>query len=342
MKTLLSALVLVLAADSTLAQPPQPSLEGRTILAVRVSGLDHVKESVVLTQMASVPGQPYLKATADRDIVRLDRLGVFAAISLTPVAVDDGVRVDVTVTVTETLRVAAGVALAVTDENDTSAGPALKMTSIAGHPLDLGAITGFGGETLVAFQEISPQLTNRRLFHSASLSLSDRFNELERFEQRSVDLDTRIGFHSSEQWRSGAIFKVYGVGSDVSGVTLSPDNHDSFESIGGVTEYDNRSAFREPSRGWLNSVVALWTTGSGQYATLDVAGRDRAHAAPRTEGVYLRPAQPGEGDIVFGWHLPVIANLSRCDSSWPRLFEFPVQRRGPDTQFFRCLSAVAS
>ncbi len=73
-----------------------------------------------------------------------------------------------------------------------------------------------------------------------------------------------------------------------------------------------------------------------------VAGRDRAHAAPRTKGVYLGPAQPGEGDIVFGWHLPVIANLSRCDGSWPRLLEFPVQRRGPDTQFFRRLGAVAS
>jgi SnoaL-like domain len=27
----------------------------------------------------------------------------------------------------------------------------------------------------------------------------------------------------------------------------------------------------------------------------------------------LGPAQPWEGDVVFGWHLPVIANLSRCD-----------------------------
>jgi len=279
MKMLLSALVLVLAADSTLAQPPQPSLEGRTILAVRVSGLDHVKESVGLPQMESVPGQPYLKATADRDIVRLDRLGVFAAISLTPVAVDDGVRMDVTVT--ETSPMAAGIALVVTDENGTSAGPALKMTSIAGHPLDLGVTTRFGGETLVAFQEISPQLTNRRVWHSASLSLSDRFNELEQFEKRSVDLDTRIGFRSSEQWRTGAIFKFYAVGGDVSGATLSPDNHDSFESIGGVTEYDNRNSFREPSRGWFNSVDALWTTGSGQYATLDVDVRRYQSVAAR-------------------------------------------------------------
>ena len=31
-----------------------------------------------------------------------------------------------------------------------------------------------------------------------------------------------------------------------------------------------------------------------------VAGSDRAHAAPGTKGVYLGPAQPREGDIVFG------------------------------------------
>ena len=37
-----------------------------------------------------------------------------------------------------------------------------------------------------------------------------------------------------------------------------------------LTEYDNRNSFREPSRGWFNSVDALWTTGSGQYATLNV------------------------------------------------------------------------
>lgn len=271
MKTLLATIVLVLSADSALAQPlppPQPSIEGRTILAVRVSGLDHIRESIVLAQMESAPGQPYRKATAERDIVRLDRLGVFAAISLRPVAVGDGVRVDVTVT--EASRTAAGIALAVTDATGASIGPALKLTSIAGHPLDLGVITRFGGETLGALQESSRPLTNRRLWHSASLSLSGSFNALEQFEQQSVDLDTRIGFRSSEQWRSGAIFKFYGVGSDVSRVTLSPDNHDAFKSIGGVTEYDNRDAFKEPSRGWFTSVDALWTTGSGQYATVNV------------------------------------------------------------------------
>jgi outer membrane protein assembly factor BamA len=67
--------------------------------------------------------------------------------------------------------------------------------------------------------------------------------------------------------------KYYSVGSDVSGVTLSPDNQDAFTSIGGVTEYDNRDSFREPGRGWYASVDAVWTAGSGQYATVNLDAR---------------------------------------------------------------------
>jgi outer membrane protein assembly factor BamA len=278
-KALLSALVLIFATDSAAAQVTEPSFEGRTILGVQVSGLNRIKESVVVAQIESAPGQPYHKSTAVRDIGRLERLGVFAAIALTPVAVGDGVWVNVTVT--ETPRIAVGLDLAITDENGASVGPALKVTSIAGHPIDVGAIARFGGETVGTFEEIVPRLRNRRLWHSASVSLGDRVNELEHFAQRSVDVDARIGVQSSERWSSGAIFRFYSVKTDVSGVTLSPDNHDSFESLGGIVEYDNRDSFRQPSRGWFNSIDALWTTGSGEYATLDVDVRRYQPVAAR-------------------------------------------------------------
>jgi outer membrane protein assembly factor BamA len=270
------ALALVFGAAPLFAQPPT---EGKTIVAVRVAGLVHVKESVVLAQIESVPGRPYRQTTADQDVVRLDRLGVFGAISLSPVAVDDGVRVDVMVT--ETPRVVPAVAVAVTDENGVSAGPAVKLTSIAGHPYDVGVTTRFGGESLVEFREVSPQLTNQRLWHSVKMSMGNHFNELDQFEQDTIDLDSRLGFRSSEQWRSGAIFQIYDVGSDKSGITLSSDNHDSFQSFGGITEFDNRDSWREPSRGWLNSVDALWTTGSGQYATLNLDVRRYQPVASR-------------------------------------------------------------
>ena len=269
-------LALLLAAAPLFAQPP---LEGTSIVAVRVSGLVHVKESVVLAQIESTPGRPYHKATVDRDIVRLDRLGVFGAISLTAVAVEDGVRVEVTLT--ETPRIVPAIAVAVTDENGVSAGPAVKLTSIAGHPFEVGVTTRFGGESFGEFREVSPQLTNGRLWHSVKLSVSDHFNQLDQFDQQSVDLDARIGIRSSEQWRSGGIFKLYGVGSGQSGITLSPDNHDSFYSAGGVTEYDTRDSWREPSRGWFNSIDGLWTTGSGQYSTLNVDVRRYQPVAAR-------------------------------------------------------------
>jgi outer membrane protein assembly factor BamA len=265
MKRLLLVIALVLLAASVFAQEP---FEGRTILVVRVSGISHIKEAVVLAQLESTTGRPYHRATADRDIVRLDRLGVFGDISLTATALGEGVQVDVTLT--ETLRVLPSLSVAVTDENGASAGPAVKVLSIGGRPHEISATTRFGGETLAEFTEASPLLRDRRLWHSARLSVRDRFNKLDEFDERSLDLDARLGGRASEQWKSGAIFQVYRVGSDQDGITVSPDNHDTFVSIGGVTEYDSRDSWKEPSRGWWNSVDALWRMGSGEYATLDV------------------------------------------------------------------------
>jgi outer membrane protein assembly factor BamA len=299
----LVSIALVLAAAPLFAQPP---LEGKPIVAVRVSGLVHVKETVVVAQIESVPGRPYHQVTADQDIARLDRLGVFGEISVTAVTVDDGVRVDVTVT--ETPRIVPAVAIAVTDENGVSAGPAVKLTSIAGHPLDVVFTTRFGGESLVEFREVSPQLTNRWLWHSMKLSTSNHFNKLDQFEQNSVELDARLGFRSSERWRSGAIFQIFNVGSDQSGITLSSDNHDSFQSFGGITEFDSRDSWREPFRGWLSSVDALWTTGSGEYATLNVDVRRYQPVATRQTVVAtaLLTVQSG----VDGVDVPTYANYS--------------------------------
>ena len=265
MKLALPAMALALLSVPAFAQS---SLDGRTILAVRVSGLNHLNETFVLAQIESAPGRPYSRATAEQDRVRLDRLGVFGEISLTARALGEGVQVDIALT--ETLRILPSVAVAVTDENGVSAGPAVKILSMRGQPHEMSATTRFGGETLAEFNEVSPLRRDRRLWHSVRLSGRDRFNKLDQFDERSLDLDARIGLRASERWKIGAMFQVYRVSSDQDGITLSPDNHDTFVSFGGVAEYDTRDSWREPSRGWWNAVDALWRTGSGQYATLDV------------------------------------------------------------------------
>ena len=265
MKHPLLAIVLVCGSASVFAQEP---LDGRTITVVRVSGLSHIDEPFLLAQLESAPGRPFSRAAADRDRVRLDRLGVFGEISLTARALDGGVQVDVAVT--ETLRILPSLAVAVTDENGASAGPAVRFLSIGGRPQEMSVTARFGGETLVEFNEVSPLLRDRRLWHSAKVSGRDRFNKLDQFDERSLDLDARIGLRASEQWKTGAIVQTYRVGSNQDGITLSPDNHDTFVSFGGVVEYDTRDSWKEPARGWWSSVDALWRTGAGQYATLDV------------------------------------------------------------------------
>ena len=288
------ATALVFAAASAFAQDP---LEGRPILAVHVSGLSHIKETVVLAQMESTPGRPYRRATADQDVVRLDRLGVFSEIALTASALGDGVQIEVLLT--ETLRILPSVAVAVTDQNGASVGPAVKMLSVRGHPHEISAMMRFGGETLAEIKEVSPLLHDRRLWHSAKLSLRERFNKLDEFDERSLDLDARVGLRASEPWKIGAIFQVYRVGSDIDGITLDPDNHDTFVTFGGVAEYDTRDRWREPSRGWWNSFDALWRTGSGQYATVNVDVRRYQPVATRQTLVAtaLLTLQSGTRDV---------------------------------------------
>ena len=182
--------------------------------------------------------------------------------------VDGGVRVEVTVV--ETLRALPAVSVAVTDENGASAGPALKVLSIARPPArDVGdrAIRRRNARRVRGSLAAALQ---RAVVAQREAVVRDRFNKLDDFDETSLDLDARIGLRASESWKNGAIVQVYRVASDLDGITLSPDNHDTFTSLGAVTEYDTRDSWKEPSRGWWNSVDALWRMGTGDYATLNV------------------------------------------------------------------------
>ena len=147
-------------------------------------------------------------------------------------------RLSVNVVVVETLRVLPAVSIAVTDENGTSAGPAVKLLSVRGHPHEVSLTARFGGSTLFEFSETSPELTHSPLWHSAKLALRERYNKLDEFNESSIDLDTRIGLRTSERFKAGAMVQLYQVRADQSGVTLSPDDVDTIWSAGAVADYD--------------------------------------------------------------------------------------------------------
>jgi outer membrane protein assembly factor BamA len=315
-------IVLLAIAAVVLARPLCAQQdEGRTIAAITVSGLRHITEAVVLAQIELKPGAVYYKAVADQDVMRLDRLGVFSDITLTPV--DVGETLNLNVTVVETLRVLPMVSMAVTDEDGFSLGPSLKLLSRRGRPHELSVTARFGGSTLFEFSETSPELTRVPLWHSAKLTLRDRYNKLNEFNERSLDLDTRVGKRVSERFKAGAIVQMYQVRSEESGVTLSPDNVDTFVSAGVVTEYDDRNSRKDTSHGWWNSADTLWRTGTGGYATLDIDVRRYQRLAHRhgLVATSLVTLQSGAADVV-----PSYADYALGGSNTVRGWEFNARR----------------
>jgi outer membrane protein assembly factor BamA len=291
---LAAAVAFLIASASAAGQ-----FDGQPVLTLTVSGLVHLDETVVTEQLRTRPGQPYAQSVVARDIVRLERLRVFSAVSITPVQGAGGV--DVSVVVTETPRLFPAISLAVTDESGVSIGPAVKLVNIKGHPIDVGAISQFGGNDLLAFSEVSPLRTGRLLWHSANVSFRDRLNRLEDFRERSIDLDARAGVHGGDVWQAGAIVQYYKVHADNNTVTLSGEDHDAFPGFGGVFIQDTRNSLTTPSRGWWNTVDVVQHVGSGTYATLNIDLRRYQTIANRQNflATTLLSLQSGETGVDF-------------------------------------------
>jgi outer membrane protein assembly factor BamA len=294
----LTIAAMVLAANLMPAAAAGQAHEGIRIATVTVTGLRHIREAVVLDQIELKAGLPYAQAVADLDVIRLDRLEVFSDISVTPVTVGDALHLRVAVV--ETLRMLPAVSIAVTDENGTSIGPSLKLLSIRGKPQELSLTARFGGSTLFEFSETSPELSRSAIWHSAELAFRERYNKLDDFNERAIDVDARGGVRLTERWKAGMVAQVYQVRSDEADVTLSPDDVDTLISVGAVMEHDGRNSRRDPSHGWWNSADAFWRTGTGGYATVDVDIR-RYQRVARQHGLIgtsLLTLQSGGPDVV--------------------------------------------
>jgi outer membrane protein insertion porin family len=283
----LTVVVIALAVCGTTTRSAAQDVRGRPstavpIRAIVVTGLQQIRESIVLDQLDVRAGDMFDETVVSRNIQRLDRLGVFSRIEIVPSQDADGVRL--TIAVVETLRVLPAVSIAISDADGVSAGPTVRLLSFRGIPHEVSATARFGGSTLVEFKEVSPFLYKRRLWHQLRLTYEDRQNPLDDFAQTSVETDGQIGARLSARSKVGALFNMFTVASDVPGKTLSSPNRDWFFSGGALFEYDSRDFPTNPSRGWWNSVDFLWRGGSGTYVTLNFDGR---RYQPLSEGQVL-------------------------------------------------------
>jgi outer membrane protein insertion porin family len=302
-----------------------------TIRAIIIHGLQNIREQVVREQLDVRVGDTFHSDLIDRNVQRLDRLGVFSRIDIDATPEGGGVRL--TVSVVETLRVLPAVSIGVSDADGVSAGPTIRLLSFRGRPHEASMTARFGGSTLVEFKEVSPYLYRHRLWHSVKATFEDRQNTLDDFGQQSVEVDGQVGARLSERSKIGALANLFTVSSDVPGKTLSSSSRDWFVGAGALYEYDSRDLPTNPSRGWWNSADFVWRGGSGSFATLNLDARRYQPIADR-QGVVVSSLLTLQSGTI-GEDVPIYSDYSLGGENTIRGWPFG-SRRGKN-QFINTL-----
>ncbi len=228
--------------------------EGRTIREIRIEGLKHTHETLVRHQLTCEVGEPYSQTTAAMDRERLDRLGVFADITIVPEL--EGDEVVVMITVGETLRFVPFPSLSFSGENGMAGGPGVKATNLFGRAISAQLDLRFGGQTELQFQLDSPWGLRDKSWYGAKLQRRDRTNELDHFKEKSFEGELSGGIQIGANLRAGGRFEFLTLESDVPDITLTGADRESTPGIGAVVAYDTLDLKTDPRLGWKNMVTA--------------------------------------------------------------------------------------
>ena len=88
------------AGQDSVSPTDVEQLYGKTLKEIRISELRFTKREIIIRQLASRLGEPYLKENAEKDVKRLDQLEIFSAITIE--AIEEGNEVVLVIEVKET------------------------------------------------------------------------------------------------------------------------------------------------------------------------------------------------------------------------------------------------
>ena len=233
---------------------PPTGIESETdfdkhIEEIRIEGLSYTKEWVVVNQMYSRVGDVYTEEAATLDYRYLDQLKVFSSINLRADQNPDGDGVILTVTVTEINPYTPSLKIGITDENGFSLGLGGASSNLMGTALKANASFNFGGQSGVRAGLSSPWRPGRLLQYDIVFSWQTRDNKSDNFRENAIELNTAAQRNIGRHWRLGAFFDYFSIGSDTTGITLSPDNRDNVPRLGGFIGFDSRDIARDPRNG---------------------------------------------------------------------------------------------
>jgi outer membrane protein assembly factor BamA len=235
------------AQDTVSPTNTKEHLYGKTVREIRIGRLRYTDPEIMIRELASQVGEPYLKENADKDAQRLDRLGIFSAIKIEPIEEGNGVVLEIEVK--ETFPYLPTISLDVSDENGLSIGPGFKSINLRGRAISFSVAARFGGTTSLGTSLENPWFAGNHLSYRLEFQQRDRRNEVDGFAEASTTFNLHLGSYVGENGRIGTHFNFLSLGSDTPGITLSEDNRDNIPSMAFLIGYDSRDLWSSPHQG---------------------------------------------------------------------------------------------
>ncbi len=255
----LIALVCSSASAAELSRDALDALAGRTVSSIAIEGNRITRDYVIYREVRTRIGHPLDAEILRADLQRLDNLDIFSSVR---VRVEErGDEIDLTLRVRELPFAIPYVSSNVTDEDGWSFGPALKSVNMLGRDIFVAGYALFGGKTTFLLDLDYPWIAANHLSFHLDLSRIKRLNELDGFDEESIELSPALGLYIGESGRAAAGVSYFRFRSDRDGHTLTPDNTDQLLQVALRAGYDTRDNWGDPHAGWLNEFEVRRTGG---------------------------------------------------------------------------------
>ena len=303
-QAMLRCLAILLFLLAPLCADSSAEFDGKIVREIRVTGATIITPEQVVRQMQSKVGEPFHPDKIREDHELLERLAIFSAIDIQPVADGDGVALEVTVK--EISRYFPYPSLDVNAENGIALGAGLKAANPRNWPLSASAAARFGGSTQVEVILERQWRTWDPFYYRFDFFYRKRFNELDLFDETAFEPTFRAGYNLSRVFRIGGIGKFTSLASKQDGITLSGGPRDNVGAAGFFAEYDSRDSWFLTRHGWWNEFDVTRSFGDGSYwtANFDVRRYHPIAARHSIAAFSLMTLQSG----TVGLNIPIWAN----------------------------------
>lgn len=268
------AFSLILLSHPITGSAIQDDENRKIITAIKIEGAENADKQLILSELLSVEGEVVSQKKVEADRRHLNRLGIFRLVEISEST--DGKGVILTISVVPRARYLPLVDMGSSDGNSFAIGGGIQSSDLLGSGLIFTGKARTGGESRLQLQLENPKFRSSALDFKSSLQGIDRFNDLDRFEEGSVNTEFRISRRLSENFHAGGLVGWFFLHSNLPEITLSDGKTDNIPEIGIFLDYDDRDQLTTTRMGWNNELQisrhGMYGIGESDYwaLTLDL------------------------------------------------------------------------